>query len=75
MVRGKVRINRIKVTEPARLVRTDDVLTIATPREIRVVKVIGFATRRVSAPETATLYEALSVPDQLDRGPSKEDTA
>ena len=59
MTGGKVRINRIKVTQPSRMVRIDDVLTIVTPREIRVVRVIGFAERRVSAPATPTLYETL----------------
>jgi len=41
------------------MVRADDVLTINLSREVKVVRVIGFAERRVSPPETATLYEAL----------------
>ncbi|WP_245944014.1 RNA-binding S4 domain-containing protein [Acuticoccus kandeliae] len=57
---GKIRINREKVTSSSRLVRTDDVLTISLPRDVRVVRVIGFSERRVSPPETARLYENLS---------------
>lgn len=67
---GKVRVNREKVTHPARLVRCDDVLTIATPREIRVVRVVGFSDRRVSAPAVATLYEAVGEQNPSD-GPEE----
>jgi ribosome-associated heat shock protein Hsp15 len=52
-----VRVNREKVTHPSRLVRRTDVLTIRLPREVRVVRVIGFSDRRVSPPQTALLYE------------------
>ena len=56
---GKVRINRVKVTQPSRLVRPDDVLTIRLPREVRVVRVVGFAKQRVSPPQTVSLYESV----------------
>ncbi|MBJ3778399.1 RNA-binding S4 domain-containing protein [Acuticoccus sp. 2012] len=57
---GKVRVNRVKITQPSRTVRTDDVLTIRLPRDVRVVRVIGFSDRRVSPAETAALYVILS---------------
>lgn len=57
---GKVRINREKVTTSSRMVRADDVLTINLSREVKVVRVIGFAERRVSPPETAALYEPIT---------------
>lgn len=57
-----MRVNRQKVTQGSHLVRADDVLTIRLPRDVRVVRVIGFAERRVSPPETAALYLALVEP-------------
>ena len=57
---GKVRINRDKVTDCARKVRADDILTIRASRQVHVVRVIGFAQARVSPPLTVTLYERVS---------------
>jgi len=54
---GKVRVNRERVTSSSRLVRREDVLTIRLPRQVRVVRVLGFSERRVSPPEVADLYE------------------
>lgn len=59
MTGGKVRINRDKVTDCARKVRADDILTIRAVRQVHVVRVIGFAASRVSAPQTATLFERI----------------
>lgn len=60
MVGGKVRVNRVKVTAADRPVREGDVLTITTPRQVQVVRVIGFADRRVSPSATPALYEMLA---------------
>ena len=57
---GKVRINRDKVTDSARKVRLDDILTIRVPRGVQVLRVTGFAAARVSASLTGTLYQSLS---------------
>ena len=57
---GKVRINRDKVTDCARKVRQDDILTIRAVRQVHVVRVIGFAPARVSPSLTATLYERVA---------------
>ncbi|WP_349358510.1 RNA-binding S4 domain-containing protein [Stappia sp.] len=59
---GHVRVNRDKVTAPAKPVRPGDVLTIALGRGVRVLKVIAPGTRRGPAPEAQTLYEDLSQP-------------
>lgn len=56
---GKVRINRDKVTDCARKVRADDILTIRAARQVHVVRVIGFSSQRVSPPQTATLFERI----------------
>ena len=60
---GKVRVNKEKVRNSARALREGDVLTLRLARDVRVVRVIGFAERRVSPPQTALLYEALT-PDE-----------
>jgi len=57
---GRVRVNRERVTSSSRLVRMEDVLTIRLPREVRVVRVVGFSDRRVSPPEIVNLYESLA---------------
>ncbi len=42
------------------MVRIGDVLTIALPSRVRVLKVVDVAERRGPAPEGAALYEELS---------------
>jgi ribosome-associated heat shock protein Hsp15 len=56
---GGVRVNRVRVTETSRLLREGDVLTIRLPREVKVVRVLGFADRRVSPSLSRLLYESL----------------
>jgi len=46
--KGQVRINRRKISRPSALVRMDDVLTVARNGHVRVVRVAGFASRRLS---------------------------
>ncbi|MEM6846951.1 MAG: S4 domain-containing protein [Pseudomonadota bacterium] len=58
---GKVRVNKEKIRNSARALREGDVLTLRLAREVRVVRVIGFAERRVSPAQTALLYEALAL--------------
>jgi len=57
---GHVRVNGARIDAPGRLVRTGDVITVALDRNVRVVKVRGFAERRGSAPTGQTLYEELT---------------
>jgi ribosome-associated heat shock protein Hsp15 len=64
---GKVRVNRERVTHSSRLVRTSDVLTIRLPRDVRVVRVLGFSERRVSPKEVSGLYEVVDSSPQGDR--------
>jgi ribosome-associated heat shock protein Hsp15 len=59
--RGKIRVNRQKVTSASRSVRCDDVLTISIGQHIRVLKVKAFAERRGSASEAAVLFEEIEV--------------
>lgn len=57
---GRVRINREKHDNAARLVKVGDVLTIALGSGVRVVKISAMASRRGPAAEAQTLYEDLT---------------
>jgi ribosome-associated heat shock protein Hsp15 len=57
---GLVRLNRERVTASSRLVRTDDVITIALDRQVRILKVTGFAERRGDAEAGRALYADLT---------------
>lgn len=57
---GRVRLNGARVTNPARPVAPGDVLTLALPRETRVVRVLGAADRRGSYSVAQGLYEDVS---------------
>ncbi len=59
---GHVRVNRERTSSPSYMLKADDVLTIALPRQIRVLKFVEAGTRRGPAPEAATLYEDLTPP-------------
>ena len=52
---GHVRINGERVDAPSRPVRTGDVVTVALDRQVRVLKVLGFAERRGSADDARAL--------------------
>ena len=57
---GSVRVNREKVAAASQLVKAGDVLTIASARGVRVLKVLAPGARRGPAPEAQLLYEDLS---------------
>jgi ribosome-associated heat shock protein Hsp15 len=57
---GHVRINGARIDAPSRPVRPDDVVTIALDRNVRVLKVTGYAERRGSAELARGLYEDLT---------------
>ncbi len=58
---GYVRVNGMRIDGPGRMVRADDVLTVALDHRVRVVKVRGFRERRGPAGTGETLYEELTV--------------
>jgi ribosome-associated heat shock protein Hsp15 len=60
---GRVRVNREKALQPSRSIRTGDVLTVATPGRIRVLRVRSTGERRGPASEAQTLYEELGRPE------------
>ena len=57
---GHVRLNSERVTASSRLVRADDVITIALDRQVRILKVTGFAERRGNAEAGRALYADLT---------------
>jgi len=59
---GHVRLNREKVTQSSRQVRAGDVLTLALPRQVKVVEVKALAEKRGSYAIAQTLYADLSAP-------------
>ncbi len=56
---GHVRINGQRVASASHPVRIGDVLTIALPSRVRVLKVFDVAERRGPASEAVHLYEEL----------------
>jgi ribosome-associated heat shock protein Hsp15 len=57
---GYVRVNGRRAEQPARLIKLGDVLTIALPSRVRVLKVAGILPRRADAAAARRLYEALT---------------
>ena len=67
---GHVRLNSERVTASSRLVRADDVITIALDRQVRILKVTGFAERRGNAEAGRALYDELTpLPLPADESP------
>ena len=60
---GQVRLNRTKVTKPGHRVAPGDVLTVALPGRVRVLKVEATAPRRGSADAARPLYSDLAMPE------------
>ncbi len=54
---GHVRINGVRETSPGHGVKIGDVLTIALDRNVRVLRVTGFAERRGDATSVRGLYD------------------
>lgn len=61
---GRVRVNGQRIDVPARAIKPGDVLTIALPVAVKVLRVLGFAERRGTFSEAKCLYEDLSPPKQ-----------
>ena len=57
---GKIRVNKQKFDNPAKLVTEGDVLTITLERKIFVLKVVACGNRRGPYVEACKLYEDLT---------------
>jgi ribosome-associated heat shock protein Hsp15 len=67
---GLVRINGARVDTSSRPVRPGDVVTVALDRNVRLLKVIGYAERRGSADAARLLFEDMTPPPAPPREPS-----
>jgi ribosome-associated heat shock protein Hsp15 len=67
---GLVRINGARIDTSSRPVRPGDVVTVALDRNVRVLKVTGYAERRGSAEIARVLYEDLTPPSAPAKEPS-----
>lgn len=65
---GNVRVNAEKTHQSKRAVGPDDVLTIALPAGVKIIKIVACGSRRGPAPEAQALYEDMTPPP-----PPKED--
>jgi ribosome-associated heat shock protein Hsp15 len=57
---GYVRLNGKRIAAPGRAVRRGDVLTIALPNTVKVLRIIDFAERRGGAAAGQRLYEEIT---------------
>ena len=57
---GYVRLNGKRIAAPGRGVRPGDVLTIALPNTVKVLRIIDFAERRGGATAGQRLYEEIT---------------
>jgi ribosome-associated heat shock protein Hsp15 len=57
---GYVRINGRRAEQPSRAIKAGDVLTIALPSRVRVLKVAGILPRRADAAAARRLYETMT---------------
>ncbi len=60
---GQVRLNRGKVTKPGHRVAPGDVLTVALPGRVRVLKVEALTPKRGPAQAARPLYTELAMPE------------
>ena len=66
---GHVRVNGRRIMAPARPVRIGDVLTVALPGAVKVVRILAFASRRSGARDARHLYDDLSPPAPRESRP------
>ena len=68
---GLVRVNNERVKQPSRLVRPSDVITVALDRNVRILRVVGYAERRGSAADARGLFEDLTpLPEPRSKVPA-----
>jgi ribosome-associated heat shock protein Hsp15 len=72
---GRVRLNGERIDAASRAVKTGDVVTVALDRTVRVLRVTGFAERRVSAAQTLGLYEDMASGSGPGAGAKDQDVA
>ena len=56
---GRVRVNRVRTTKPAQVVKPGDVVTVSVPGGVRVLEILASGVRRGPASEAALLYDEI----------------
>ena len=56
---GRVRVNRVRTTKPAQMVKPGDVITVSVPGGVRVLEIVAGGARRGPASEAAQLYREI----------------
>ena len=70
---GKIRANKQKILNPAKLVTVDDVLTITLERQILIYKIVDCGHRRGPYVEASKLYDDLTpMPDKAKQTDAKD---
>lgn len=59
VIAGYVRVNKKRVETSAHTIRKQDILTVAFPDTVRVLRVIDFTNRRDKAAVAVALYEEI----------------
>ncbi len=72
--RGKVRLNRERITKSSQPVKPSDVVTISLAPKVRVLQIVGIGERRGPAPEASRLYLELTEPNADGATQSKGDS-
>lgn len=67
VMRGKVRVNRVKIDKSSAIVRPGDVLTLSLGPRVISIEILGIGLRRGPAPEAQALYRDL-MPKPPPRG-------
>ena len=57
---GHVRVNTVRVTDPGKGVKVGDVLTLALPDRVRVMRILAFAEYRGDFEAAQGLYEDIA---------------
>lgn len=65
---GHVRLNGQRVTAPSRPVKIGDVLTVAMPGRVRILKIEALSERRGGATSAREIYEDLTPPAEREPG-------
>lgn len=60
IARGKVRVNRERISKASQIVKPGDVLTLSLGPRVRIIEVLGAALKRGPASVAAALYAELT---------------
>lgn len=59
IVKGKVRVNRVRISKPAHTVSPGDIVSFMAHDHVKVVEVLAIGTRKGPATEARMLYSGI----------------